>query len=687
MSVKQDEQKNLNDNFLRAQYQAKQLVTHEKEKQGKNIQKIFDLFKKTNKKNLFEQTPTTVVNCDKHIGANVDFSYYKLNFDYLKKSGLHLEEITTDVVASNSSTKIMYSEYYVDRRNTCIIWIKYHFKHIRIYADNGKTDVMTFAFVNTKAEIYYYDDIAGCKPLKKCKVDMDISYAQELIKGKSFEVKPYKNRTYEIVSEENYQKFEEKSISDIHLLPQRLLDILLSQYKNDFIPSKSQIMIETKSLDVSESSTVQTEIKVNYEYSGVIQTTEKLLKYEISLYFKEFPTIKVTAYFYLTQAEKNQKFVITDEWLEKITLTDTNEKIEKSSNYCENFYKKYLISKSELGSRDSNLKDLAKIFYQNMRVTNSFVEFPKLKDTYKGIYVERFVINDNGIQYYFPFGEQISELKLEYDENHLKQSVKYAVLYEDELYLLEIYAYYLSYKYTDSSITLRFPAFVIDDININVFKPTLQTDVDIFVDSSSCQKLQKKFTEFNSFNYRKDIQRDEPINDRNWQKIFPDFIIQTAGKREKYKVVSIDSNMIYDKILNCITTLRTESSSFSFSKDYPFGFGDEDDFDRKKFPLVSNGLEYGAYFDDGINILSVNIPMKEKCDYSYSSGDDLLKVTFDDSTPYFKTTFYTLLENCNKFFHRDSEISNTSHQAVGKYPFWDECIKFLLHITEKNISK
>lgn len=682
MSVKQDRQKILNDNFLRAQYRAKQLVVHEKEEQEKRTQKIFDFFKKTNKKDLFEKTPTAVIDSDKFI-EDVDFSYYKLNCDFLKQFGMYLEEITTNLISSKSSAKILYSEYYVDRKNACIIWVKYHFKHIKIYSDNGKTDLMTFSFVNTKTEIYYYDAVTGCKALKKCNINMDISHVQELIKGKVFELKPHKNRTFEIATGNGINEFEERPFSDIHLLPQKLLDILLNQYKNTFIPSKSQIMIETKLLEVSETSTVQSEVKVTYEYSGVIQTTEKLLKYEISLYFKKFPENKVTACFYLTKAEKDKKFVVTDDWLEKVILIDIDERLEKSGNYCSNLYKKYLINKSELGSRDSALKEIAKHFYQNIRITNSFVEFPKLEDTYKGIYVEHFVIDDKGIQYHHSFGEQISEAKLEYDGKHFKQSVKYAVLYKDELYLLEISAPYLSYKYTDSSVILRFPAFVIDDINVNIFKPTVPEDIDTFVDDVKCQTLEKNFNEFSSFNYRDDIQREEPFNDRNWQKIFPDFTIQTSGKRDSYKVVSIDSNTIYNKILECITTLRTETSSFSFSRNYPFGFGDDDDFDKEKVPLISNGLEYGAYFDDGIKKLSVNTPMKEKCDYDYSSGDDLLEVTFDDPTPYYKTTFYNLVKDYNRVFRRNSEISNTNYQSIGEIPFWNECIEFLLHMTEK----
>ena len=97
--------------------------------------------------------------------------------------------------------------------------------------------------------------------------------------------------------------------------------------------------------------------------------------------------------------------------------------------------------------------------------------------------------------------------------------------------MLKISALYLSYTYEDSSVLLRIPAIVIEDININIFKPTTPEDVDTFVDSIKCDSLEKKFTAFNSFNYRKDIQRDEPINNKRWLKIFPDFVIQTAGKR------------------------------------------------------------------------------------------------------------------------------------------------------------
>ena len=684
MSVKQEEKKNPNDNFLQTQYRTKQLVTHEKEEQEKQTDKIVTFFKTHDKKKIFEKTSTMLLNHESYIGSTVDFSYYQLNFDFLKTFGMHLEEITTKVASSDSNTNIVYSQYYVDRRNVCIILVKYYFKHVRIYSDNGKTDVMTYAFVNTKAEIHYYDEVIGHKVLKRCKFNDDISLAQNLIKEKSFEAKPYTTRKYEIVSDKDFQKFEEKPFSEIHLLHQRLLDILLNQYKNDFPSSKSQIMIESKLLEVSEPSTVQTEIKINYKYTGVIQTTEKLFKYEISVYFKEFPEKKVTAHFYLTEAEKNQKFVLTDKWMEKIILVDVNEKIKRDSNYSENLYKKYLIDKSELSSRDSELKGLVEILYQNIQVTNSFVEFPKLKDTYKGIYVEKFAVNNDAIHYHFPFAEQIVETKFEFDGKYFEQSVKYAVLYEDELYLLKISALYLSYTYEDSSVLLRFPAFVIEDININVFKPTTPEDVDTFVDSIKCDSLEKKFTAFNSFNYRNDIQRDAPINNKRWLKIFPDFVIQTAGKRETYQIVSVDSNTIYKKILDCITTLRVESSSFSFSKDYPFGFCDDDDFNRKKIPFISNGMEYGAYFDDGLKNFSVNSPMKENCDYSYSSGDDLFKVVFDDPLTYYKATFHSLIENYDRCFRRDSEIKNTNHQLIGKNPFWNECINFLIHMSEKN---
>lgn len=680
MNVKQDEQKNLNDNFFQAQYRTKQLISHNKEEKEKQTEKILAFFKAYKKSKLFEQTPTIVQNYNNHTGPNIDFSFYKLNLDFLKISGIYLEEITTSITASDSSSNIMYSEYYVDRMNGYIFWLKYYFKHVRIYSDNGKTDVFTYTFVNDKVEICYYDELTGgCKVLKKCNFNMNISYAQELIKGKTFEVKPYKNRTYEIVSDGNLEKMP---LSDIHLVFQKLLDILLAQSKDAFIPLRSKIMIETKLLGTSKISTVQTEVTVNYKYSGVIQTTEKLLKYEISLYFKGFPEEKVTAYFYLTKAEKHQKFAVTDEWLEKIVLNNVNEKLKKD-NYCENFYKKFLINKSDLYSRDSALKGIAEIFYKNMCVTNSFVEFPKLEDTYKGIYIEHFTIEDNAIKYHFPFAEQISASKLEYDKKFLKQTMKYAVLYEDELYLLEICVCYHSYTYIDSTVFLLFPAFVINDIDINVFKPMIPEDVDTFVDSIKCQKLEDKFSRFNSYNYQKDIQRDEPINNRNWQNIFPDFVIQTAGKRENYKVVSVNSNTIYQKILDCITTLRAETSNFSFSKNYPFGFCDDEE-NVKKVPLISNDMEYGSYFDDGLKTISVNTPMRENCDYTYSSGDDLIKVVFDDTTPYYKTTFYALLEYHKKALCRDSEIKVTSYRTIGEDSFWNECIEFLIHMSEKN---
>ena len=186
MSVKQEEKKNPNDNFLQAQYRTKQLVTHEKEEQEKQTDKIVTFFKTHDKKKIFEKTSTMLLNHESYIGSTVDFSYYQLNFDFLKTFGMHLEEITTKVASSDSNTNIVYSQYYVDRRNVCIILVKYYFKHVRIYSDNGKTDVMTYAFVNTKAEIHYYDEVIGHKVLKRCKFNDDISLAQNLIKEKKF---------------------------------------------------------------------------------------------------------------------------------------------------------------------------------------------------------------------------------------------------------------------------------------------------------------------------------------------------------------------------------------------------------------------------------------------------------------------------------------------------------------------
>lgn len=672
MNVKQNEAKNPKDNIFQARFRAKELVEHEKEEKEKQSQKVISFFKGAKNRDLFENEATIVKNYNKHIGPAVDFSYFKLNLAFLKKFKISLQKISSDLATSSSCKKIVYSEYYLDKQNSCIILVKYHFKHVRIYSDNDSTDLFTYSFINTRSEIFYYDEYLGSVLVKKYTTNMNSSHAKELLKSKCFKVGPSAERTYKLFSRDAW---EEKSVADIHLIPKELLDILLAYHKNDSVPSNSEIQIDTKFLGPSVPTLVQYNVEVNYKYSGTVQSTECLMEYEIILYFKNIPETKVKAHFYLTEAEKSKELVLSDELLGKITLESVKENLEKKSNYCKHFYSKYLLYKEETKKKSPSLVKLAEMIYQSTRIEDSFVEYSQLANSYKGIYLEHFVFNSEDTKDYLPFCEQIRESKLEYDGKHFSQSAMYAVLY-DQLYLVKLSAEYISYRFTNSSVILYFPAFAIKEINIEVFKPLSSSEIDAFVEN---KELPRKSCEFSSYNYTESIRRNRYLGRNDWNKIFPNFVVQTKGERQSYSVVEVSSNAILAKVLDCITNLRSETSPFHFSTYYPFGY-DDDEEPKTRIPLISDdGIEYGYYFDDGFNKVSVNSPLKGNCNYSYSSGDELFSVIFDSNEPYYRTTFYNLLESYN-VFNRSTEIKDTQYQSFKKYSFWDICIKHLIHI-------
>lgn len=677
MNTKKEDATLQKNNFLQNQSRAKKLIEHEKEEKEKQQQKFSNLFKVSSKKDLFESVATAMLNQDKHIGPSVDFLYHKLNVEFLAKSGITLEKNYTQLLASDSCARIVYIEYYIDYKNSCIIFVKYHFKHIRLCANEGKTDLYTYAFVNNKSEVYYYDNFSNCQLLKRASFTPTVSDARKLLENKVFEVEISQSRTFSLVSSTDSSVFEDKAISDIHLLPKQLMDILLEQYKGSPVPSKSQIRIETTFLGVSDTpTTVQTKVKVNYKYSGVIQTTEKLLEYEIVLYFLDFPEKKVKARFYLTEAEKEQKLTLADISSDAIVFESVNEKFERDSLYYKGLFKKQLSEK--------NLSELTKAVFENSCICSSFYNFPLLEDTFKGIYAEHFKVNHENIPKRLHF-EQIRDYQLEYDNKQLWESVIYSATYKGNIYLVKVYARYLAYSYYDSSVVVYFPAFSIKDLNIKIYKPASEKDFDLFLADSSSSELNGNSFEYSS-GYEFAITRDTHIVRSFWKETFSDFVIRTEGKQESYKIVRTENDVIYKKVLDCIKTPKTEISSFNFSTFYPFGY-DDDEQAKTRIPFVSSGLTYGAYFDDGFNKISVNSPLKENCKYSYSSGDELLEIIFDTEVPYYQTTLYGLFERYQSFSRRDAEIKDSQYLSIGENNFWNTCINFLLSISNEDFFK
>lgn len=665
-------------NFLQNQLRAKKLINQEKEKKEKQKQDFANLFKASSKKDLFESAGTEMLNQDKHIGPSVDFLYYKLNTDFFAKSGITLEKFHADLLASNSGANIVYVEYYINQKNSCIILVKYYFKHIRLYSNEGRTDLFTYTFINTKSEIFYYDNYSDCKLMKTSTFSPTISGAMLLLGNKAFNAKASQNRKFSITSQSDSSVFEDATISDIHLLPKRLLDILLDQYKDSRVPSKSEIKVETEFLGYSDDSiNVQTEVQVNYKYSGTLETSERLLMYEIVLYFSEHPEKKVKARFCLTEAEKQQKITFANISSDAIAFETVKEGFERDSLHYKVFYRK------KLG--ENGMSELAKIILNNSCICSSFYDFPMLKDSFKGIYVEHFKVNPEKVPKRMHF-EQLCDYQLEYNGKQFFQTAVYSITYKGSLYLIKVSGKYLAYSYCDSSVVVYLPVFSISDININIFKPVNEEEIDLFLQDSSNPSFKRNVFEFSSAYRSEHIARDKYIGRDFWKDVFSDFAIKTEGKEENYKMTEIDGNTIYQKILDCIKEMRKETSNFSFSTHYPFGY-DDDEQPKTRIPFISSGLIYGAYFDDGFNKITVNSPLKENCDYSYSSGDDLFNVVFDTKVPCYQTTLYNLFDRYNGFHYRDAEIKNSQYQTIGENNFWNACINFLLSISSEDFFK
>lgn len=690
MNVKQEHTKNQKDNINENLLRVKQLICLEKEEKEKQSQIVINLLKGFKKVDLLETSPTIMREQDKHIGPKVDFSYHKICLSFLKNAGIDLELVSSDILVSDSSANMMYIEYYVDRANCCIIFVKYHFNHVRLYSEDGKTNCLTYTFVNTKSEIYYYDEVVNCKLLKKFKLNPDLSLTKDLIRNKTYEIQPMDNRTFKISCSNNSEIFKEKSLSDIHLLIQSLTDILVNEYNDSEIPSNSRIHIETKFLGTSDEATdVQVKAKVNYKYSGVIQITEKISEYEIILYFLDFPEKRVTARFYLTDSEKAKSLVISDNLLENVVLEPVTEIIKDKKFYYKNLYKRYIVKKMNTKKRSSILDPLAKTICENASISSTFVDCPQLQDSFGGIYIEYFKIDAEKICKKFAF-KQIRECKLQYDGKSFIQSEMYYAVWNNKVHLIEVYTSYVAYLYSDSCTTIYMPAFGIKDVMVNIINPISEDDVDRFINRISDDKITK--LEYSSDQFSRDIKlpnRSGVIHKRDlWRTVFQDFVITTGATRENYQVESNSSSTIYSKLLNCINELRSSDSNFNFSINYPFGYCDEEE-PKKRIPLVSNGLTFGYYFDDGFNTISVNSPLKDNCDYTYSSGDDLMRIVFDNDIPYYRTTMHALFKRYeNYLYSRSTEIKDTHYSNyINKVDFWKECISFLLNISNENLFK
>ena len=650
---------------------AKEFLVKEKVSQEKCLNEIFNSFNTCNIHSFFERKKTTL-DIKESNSLNGQFTYYKLDLEYLKSLDIILIPITSESYFSYDSNCInfIYVEYYFCTKTSSVILVEYHFKHVKLLSKNAVLN--TFVFVNYTSDIYYYNGFLGKQLLNHFKANMNISDSMEILAHKKFNVVPSNDRIYRINSLEHAELFEPKKLEDISLIPKNLFAILLNKYENANIPAKSELKVETNFIGFTNTfNTVISTVPINDKYSGTIETYEKLLMYEIVLYFSNTPDKKVKARFFLTEAEKNKTLILTNEYLEDAILEDVQEYVFKEV-ICKtvyNVYNSYIINQrfSDTKELDFTLKnDIRKIICENSTIENYSYEYSLLKDTFKKIYINFFKIHIENFPKKYCFN-QIRENKLEYDDNGLVQTSMYSIVCQNSIYLLKFTCYYKAYTYEENNFFFFLPVFSISDIEIDIFKPFSTSQVDNFIydnlDSSDYLL---------SFNISSLMYNNFTISSILTNGMFPNFDIGLERNKNCFKYIKVCNDTIYNKILDCIQTPKVLTSTFNFGKHYPFMYDDEND-TISKIPISSNGLIYAYYLYDGNNTQTINCSFTDdtKQNNYYSTVDDLLSLTYEIDIPFYKVTFSNLYPFSSKIEY---------NLCLDECPLWKECINFLLNI-------
>ena len=207
MNSNQKGKNRLENTFSESISQAKDFLRKEKKQNKKKVKQITNCFYQENINHMFETQSTILRNQDSISSIPKDFVYYKLDVKYLMNIiGINLKLIDSRIISNKTHASILYIESYLNVKNSCIIFVEYHFKHIRLLSSNNDTDLNTFVFINSRSDIYYYDGHCGCILLGQYETNINVNCAKEILNEKQFKVFPADERTYELTSSENSEK-------------------------------------------------------------------------------------------------------------------------------------------------------------------------------------------------------------------------------------------------------------------------------------------------------------------------------------------------------------------------------------------------------------------------------------------------------------------------------------------------
>lgn len=672
MKSNKENQVRLVEEILNNRLVAKKLVKQERDKKKRKLEKVKRFFKQENVSKIFE-SDSTILKEQRTCSLKVDFVYYKLNVEYLKSQQLEFTHLKSKIIESESGKKIAYIEYYLNEKESYMILVKYNFKNIRLCSENNSTNFSTYVFINTSDEIYYYDEFLQNQLLNRYDTGMGINCAKDILLSKQFKISPLNDaRTYQLITPESSR---EVPFKDIHLIIKQLLDILLEQYKDNVVPSESELKIESHLLGTTqECVSVQSKVIIDYRNSGIVECHEKLFGYEIILYFSDVLDKKVTAKLYLTENEMNEFFTITNEYLKYAILEDNDEELKKDWIYNNsiNLFMQVIVPKMK--QTKQYMKELIR---QNISIEEYSCEHPILKDTFKKIYMKFFRFDTQSENHF----KKLSEDTIKYNGSILEQNSIYYTIYQNEVYLIKICSKYESYEYKDNSFMICIPSFGISEILAEIFKPVTPSEVNRFINGNEIKGcLGRKISAYID---KKSCYYNLGSRERNFEYIFPNFSITNISERmnDEYEITNIYSEEIYRNILNCIQNFNT--GLFKCFKDLsPWGYDEE--IQIKRIPISSNNVTYGYYYADvDENKRKIKFVLKDdNGNKILSKGEDLLEIEFEKDSYFYRTTFYHLIEKQTLY-----TIKNNGNilkiNDITEYEMLKICIDFLLENQDK----
>lgn len=660
---------------LTARLQAKQIVQNAINARKPQIQKVIRILGNENPKDLFESKLTIALDQKTPLYENADFVYHKLNLEYLKWLGMDLQYLDGKLLVSKKSHEILYGEYYLDTNHSCLVFVKYSFKHVELHSENNKTDLKTNVFVNSKCEIFYYDDYSGARLINSFSPKADVLCAKKLFAKKSFKIDSIPSgRTYKISTSDS-ETFEEHDFEDIHLICIRLMNILFENCGQRNMPSHSELKIETKFLGMTEDPvTVQSKVHICYQNDGIIELTEKLERYEMTLYFACLPDKKVRAQFEVTSSEKNGSISFNKEHLKNAVLVSPEKSMlsdEPLFRECLYIFDEHFVSHCKPYERDekSALMNIGKFISQYVTLEKTSLNPPDLKDTFGKLYVENFKVNING----FPKENEFTLLKLSFDysENHLYQIGYYSIKYDGTYFLVKIILNYHTHAYYGSDLIIYLPAFTAHYNSISVFKPTSQEDVDKFLDEKIESNCSWKIATYENHDLR--------IGRRNFTEIFPDFAIESDKNTlsPDFNIKNKYNDELLKNVFESFRKLGTSTTRFHFTAPFTWGGDGDEDVETVKYPIYSGNVVYGFNIQEKSSLKCINSSFQNYKKGEYSTGDNLLLLEFDSQTPNYKTTLHTLLGTFPSFMNRDCGMK-IERNSIKKSELWKFCAKFLV---------